>query len=137
LSKSEVEKLYGKGNPSPGNRSYVLYDDRAMEVRYPLTVPQNVDLVTRTWNPETPLEAGRTEIKAYMPADAQFIQTLTVRNITVDVYRSAWLATRFGKGDWGKGEPGSFTILCQTTADRFGGNRRTRCAIDIGDVQTR
>ncbi len=137
LSKSEVEKLYGKGNPSTANRNNVAYDDRGMQVSYPFTVPQNVDQVTRTWDPEIALEVGRTEIKAYMPADAQFIQTLTVRNITVDVYRSAWLATRFPKGPWGKGEPGSFTILCQTTADRFGGNRRTRCAIDIGDAQTR
>lgn len=133
MSKSEVEKLYGKGKPVPSNRSYVLYDDRGMEVRYPLTVPENVDLVTRTWNPEIPLEAGRTESKAYIPADAQFVQTLTVRNNTVDLYRSAWLATRFPNGPWNKGEPGSFTILCRTTADRFGANRGTECRINLGN----
>jgi hypothetical protein len=132
LSSSEVEKLYGKGKPSTANRNNVAYDDRGLVVTYPFTEPKNVDSVTRTWNPEIPLEAGGTESKAYIPADAQLIQTLTVRNNTVDLYRSAWLATRFPKGPWGKGEPGSFTILCQTIADRFGGNRGTRCAINIG-----
>jgi hypothetical protein len=107
LTKTEWEKSHGQ----PSRSSIFLeYDGGRLVVGL---LESNVWHIERVWmrNEAVNLDAARDDARAYLPSDANLVQSVD-RNDSkiVDVYTSAILTNRFGPTAWNGGKPGTFTI---------------------------
>ena len=118
LSHSEWEKAHGQASRSS---IFFEYDGGRLVVGL---MEGNVWHIERVWmrGDAVSLEAAREDVSAYMPKDAEQIQSIDRGDgRIVDVYNSPSIANRFGPTAWNGGKTGTFSIQYRfrTPADRM------------------
>lgn len=73
----------------------------------------------RHWGDRAPVtvDAARAEGKGLAPTDAVLVKSYTSgKGQSVDLYKSAWLASQMTGDTWTGGEPGNFIVIYRTNA---------------------